>query len=420
MNYCGSFGIEKYLEQMRNNPYVDELKEDLREEKNKFLNLYLKSTVIQCLTPKQESYILNLEEQHLETLCHTLNDISTDLSSTVSRKIQEFQKNMQTLQPTKLRISTMTICCQVGGLINTTFLYNSFVIPHNILNTNDKLKKKYKPELSELFIGCKAEDYAPKGYFEKEKKKNFFNSASLNLLIYDNKCINIKVFKNGQLQMTGVPSEQYGRRAAECVIQLFRSIPNKCTPDGVVQKIVDDKSQLGVVNFKTCMINSDYYCGTPVRRDNLHYILEHKYDLSANFEPENYQGAKLEYFWNTSTVGSPHEGKCMCEKTGAKKCIGKGGGFGIGDCKKITISTFQSGKVIVTGGRSLQQLEDAYRFINVIFRDNFAFIKKSQINSVKSSDNIFIKKHNITNKEVYDKLRRLFTQQQHREFSKVS
>ena len=63
-------------------------------------------------------------------------------------------------------------------------------------------------------------------------------------------------------------------------------------------------------------------------------------------------------------------GKCVCKK----KCIGKGDGLSMNNCKKITISTFQSGKVIVTGARSREQLNAAYNFINMIF--NVTFFKR--------------------------------------------
>ena len=36
-------------------------------------------------------------------------------------------------------------------------------------------------------IGCKAENYPQKGYFEKDKKSNFFNSAALNILLTNGK-----------------------------------------------------------------------------------------------------------------------------------------------------------------------------------------------------------------------------------------
>ena len=42
--------------------------------------------------------------------------------------------------------------------------------------------------------------------------------------------------------------------------------------------------------------------------------------------------------------------------------------------------------------------------MNKIFQDNFEYIKKSEINNVKSSNHIFLKKSSITNSEVYTKL----------------
>jgi TATA-box binding protein (TBP) (component of TFIID and TFIIIB) len=44
-------------------------------------------------------------------------------------------------------------------------------------------------------------------------------------------------------------------------------------------------------------------------------------------------------------------------------CIGRGAGREPGDCRKITVAVFQSGKVIVTGAHTLRQIDDAYRFL---------------------------------------------------------
>ena len=32
-------------------------------------------------------------------------------------------------------------------------------------------------------------------------------------------------------------------------------------------------------------------------------------------------------------------------------------------CKKVTIAVFKSGKIIITGGQNIKQLETSYRFI---------------------------------------------------------
>ena len=45
-------------------------------------------------------------------------------------------------------------------------------------------------------------------------------------------------------------------------------------------------------------------------------------------------------------------------------CNGKGRADGDGNCKKVTIAVFKSGKIIITGGQNTKQLESAYYFIH--------------------------------------------------------
>ena len=103
-------------------------------------------------------------------------------------------------------------------------------------------------------------------------------------------------------------------------------------------------------------------------------------------------------------MDKPHLGKCYCTKL----CNGKGDGDGNGNCKKITISTFQSGSVIITGARSMEQINDAYKFINRVFEENYQNLKKvnapflEQSEHSKSSNNnkkkvIKLKRTNIHN-----------------------
>jgi len=39
----------------------------------------------------------------------------------------------------------------------------------------------------------------------------------------------------------------------------------------------------------------------------------------------------------------------------------------MGECKKITISPFQTGQVIITGARTMEQIMEAYEYIKGIF-----------------------------------------------------
>jgi hypothetical protein len=110
---------------------------------------------------------------------------------------------------------------------------------------------------------------------------------------------------------------------------------------------------------ETQLINTDFSIGAKLRRDMLHRTLVDTYGLSSSFESAIYQGVKTKYFYNDEKAPGATPGHCSC----AKLCNGKGDGAKIGACKKITISSFQTGNVIVTGGRTMEQTNEAYEFI---------------------------------------------------------
>ena len=122
------------------------------------------------------------------------------------------------------------------------------------------------------------------------------------------------------------------------------------------------------------MINSDFDTNFKIDLLKLLTLLNtNEKELFTKFNPEKYRGLIVGFYWNTD---KPHQdGKCRC----TVKCNGKGVGFGNGGCKKITISIFKSGSIIITGGRLVQQIDDAYNKINSILRDNYCDIVKMSI-----------------------------------------
>ena len=82
------------------------------------------------------------------------------------------------------------------------------------------------------------------------------------------------------------------------------------------------------------------------------------------------------FFWNQDK--KHQDGCCNCKV----KCTGKKKKTKNGDanqCKKITISIFKSGSVIITGGYLKEQIDDAYRFINNLFKEHYHKIIKLSI-----------------------------------------
>jgi hypothetical protein len=105
----------------------------------------------------------------------------------------------------------------------------------------------------------------------------------------------------------------------------------------------------------------------------LNILNNNEKNLFTKFNPEKYRGLIIGYYWNTEKESQ--DGICLCKS----KCNGKGIGTGDGKCKKITISIFKSGSVIITGGRLVKQIEDAYSTINDIFKENYYEINKLSI-----------------------------------------
>jgi hypothetical protein len=68
------------------------------------------------------------------------------------------------------------------------------------------------------------------------------------------------------------------------------------------------------------------------------------------------------------------DGICHC----GKMCDGGGSGYRGREgentttlCRQITIAPFQTGKVIITGAKSQEQLDEALTFITGVFRNHF-------------------------------------------------
>ena len=133
--------------------------------------------------------------------------------------------------------------------------------------------------------------------------------------------------------------------------------------------IVDNIDTFKLNNTKIELINSDFSTNFLINNTKLYKIVKNKYKAFSSYEPNDYPGVKNKFFWNVENVEQNRpQGKCQCEP----KCIKRGKKS---LCTQITISVFQSGSVIITGAKSIQQVRDAYTYINKIFKDNFDDIK---------------------------------------------
>lgn len=241
----------------------------------------------------------------------------------------------------------------------------------------------------------------------KKSKKNFYNQITIILNIKHSesltKTINIKIFNNGNLQLTGLKRETDASLAVDKIISIFNILNKKNSnifayDNSDVKDILYNDFTIDLINF-----NTDFCSRFKIKRDKLQQILIKKYEIYCSYEPCIYPGVNSKYYWNKDYKNYPKKGICYC----SKMCNGKGCGEGDGECKKVTISIFQSGNVIITGARNFEQINDAYSFINTIFRDNYSDIKRNNIPfllEIKNNEKVLLKKSDIVfkNKKIFN------------------
>ena len=212
-----------------------------------------------------------------------------------------------------------------------------------------------------------------RGWFPKKRKekKNFFdNQVTVLFKMGTGYFPNCKLFQNGSVQLTGIRSEEDGRVCIEKIGDVIRSLADVPGLLGPSQTAADVHPR----NFIIRMINSDFGFRFSIRRKNLHKLLiSDTYGNSCSFQPMGYPGVKLQYFWNESNSRS--DGVCRC----SKMCFGKGKGLVDNDCKKVTVAIFESGNVLITGGNSLRQVDEAYRFITNVVASHRQDLEKTVI-----------------------------------------
>jgi len=247
------------------------------------------------------------------------------------------------MDPTPYRVSTITCNATVSTQVNLPIFFEHVRIqPNEILwsefgkrNKGTNVKKRVN---------------------NSEEKKSFDNQVTVILYMKDGYYPNIKIFRNGSIQMTGIRTEADGHIAINKIANEIKYIA-----DNFDQNVVGDKNAISGTDFTIRMINCDFGFPFKIRRKNLHQLLiSDKYMNSCSFQPLTYPGVKLQYFWNKQY--NTKNGLCNCKTP----CYGSGQG----ECKKVTVSVFDSGKILITGANSFDQVNDAYAYICKVIKNN--------------------------------------------------
>lgn len=181
---------------------------------------------------------------------------------------------------------------------------------------------------------------------------NFYNQASMTSYIpktdnlTDNELIKVstKIFHNGSFTLTGVKNIHNAVYMIRTVLSLLLSYKDVIITNG----------KMYIANVRVSMINSDFCVSRKINQRIFNNIMKEYIPLemirTTSYNPDNYHAVKISYL---------HQGYNKDKKftrKGVEKCKGE-----------VTISVFNSGHIIITGGETPVETMGAYQFINSVF-----------------------------------------------------
>ena len=298
---------------------------------------------------------------------------------------------------TPYTISTMTMISGIDTRVDIDLIFNHISCsPQSIINarmSSVHFKGSYKPKK------------------RKTPKKIFLNQITFDVSITSFRKISVKLFRDGNLQLAGCKTPNEAHTALSKLTAELDGIKRIEQPGHVrllltetehlrvyegmasmtpehfreflqgfkgrkprrddlwrafdvpyTRKAVESNEKLEARPPITVMINSDFDAGLAIDKEAFVDHLRKVYGLFCRPFCSNYPGANIKY---TSNAGCAygcrtHEEKVMCNALRKRKKRIKA-------CVTVSILAFSSGKIIITGSKSTEELDETYLFLKKVF-----------------------------------------------------
>jgi TATA-box binding protein (TBP) (component of TFIID and TFIIIB) len=253
--------------------------------------------------------------------------------------------NMNTL-PSNLSICTMSLACNLGTKFKLDNIYKYLQLEsNNIVAVKCQKGMRCMDGIKERFKST-----------SKNSKKVFSNQYTVIIQISETRFLNVKLFKNGSIQLVGCKEISdaniaVGRLISKLGEKLF--VKN----DDILSEItfVDDPENLKMSNFKIDLIVSNFGVNYLINKESLFKLLTEK-NILCRLSVQH------------SCVNIKH--KIASEK----------------DDIFVSIFVFQTGNIIITGGKKAEYVKDAYNFIVGFLSQNKQKIMKKDISKLLSAE----------------------------------
>jgi TATA-box binding protein (TBP) (component of TFIID and TFIIIB) len=270
--------------------------------------------------------------------------------------------------PSDVNISTMTVCFSFNATLDIKNITKWLKLnPDTVIKVGDrelsaktkKSNKKSITKMSDLLKEkteqeCKTgkkrgrKPKAKKNQPKKQKtKKNFYNQISIKVLVpgkQKNKPVNIKLFNNGAVQMTGCITIQDSLDAMYNCMNALNNVRAVIVKSKIKEVPFSSKRLVSgdIENYKIGMINSGFSIPFMIDRSKLHTLMLNN-NIDAQYDRNVHASVIIKHNVENSDV---------------------------------TVLAFEKGSIIITGAKNTNQIMETYNYINMYLLENYVNVCK--------------------------------------------
>jgi TATA-box binding protein (TBP) (component of TFIID and TFIIIB) len=252
-----------------------------------------------------------------------------------------------------INISTMCASCKLNTKINLINIQNFMQ-----LNSNDVLSiKKDDKNIRTLLNPVKKPVRNKKN---TNNKNHFYNQITIIIRINhgnyskinDEPKINLKLFSNGSVQMSGCKSLKDINIVLNKLVYKLKEIKAKKEDNGLIveKPFIENINDLDIIDFKIDMINSNYQVAMQINRYKLINLLIKK-KIKSSFQPNIRACVIIKYVPSEDNIND----------------------------REVSIFIFEKGNIIITGAKTKKHIIMAYNFINdILLKHKDEIIKQDE------------------------------------------
>ena len=203
-------------------------------------------------------------------------------------------------------------------------------------------------DVRKITIGISKKDIMS---YRSKKKQAFYNCfvMILRIKIEDTyREFHVKVFNTGKLEIPGVQNDIIFEIVLKHIINILQPYHNY---------ILNYKKTSDIV-----LINSNFNCGFYINREILFDILRSKYNIQGIYDPCSYPGIQCKFYYNND-VGIQTGIQITTENKDKYKNI-----------TTVSFMIFRTGSVLIVGMCDENVIEDIYKFLTSLLKEEFKYI----------------------------------------------